>query len=111
MVPQSYKPKITESDMNAGSIARYFVKFISNPSIVEVDKDQYEYFKNNSYYTAIKIPWMITGNLNTVVTNNVERLGIEDQNKKIVQYFNQQLPGLNRKIKNFLQFANPTINQ
>ena len=85
---QSYNPEPTQSDYQVGEFQRYFLKQINTLKYVEVDKDTYtaitsrnpEY--NWEYYTAITLPWTITGDqTQTGITNrNIVQLVEKLQN-------------------------------
>lgn len=109
--PINSRPIVTKEDIQRGSIVRYFVKFISRPQIFEVNLQQYKIFEKDPYYISIKMPWIVAGNLFPVNMGNKEILSVEQQNKKIVEMHDKQLPGLRRIIRNYLEFATPTINK
>lgn len=110
-IPISYKPRILQSDINNGSIIRYFVKHISLHNIVEISKEQFSTFKNDPYHIAIQIPWIISGYLFSTKVNNINVLSVEEQNRKIVNFYNKRMPGLDRKLKNLMELAIVTINK
>lgn len=109
--PLSTKPKITKSDIERGSIIRYFAKNVSRHMVTEISSDQYNIFKNNPYYVTAKLPWIIKGNLFPSVVDGRQVLSIEEQNRKIIDFYGKQIPELKRKLTNLLEFATPTINQ
>ncbi len=43
--PIATKPKVTQADVDRGSIVRYFVKGISKTNVVEINAEQYNIFK------------------------------------------------------------------
>lgn len=104
--PISYRPKITRADYTRGVISRYFTQYVSNRTVVEIDENQYNFFKDNPYYITVKLPWVLVGNLYT--TPSV--LSVEEQNRRIVQYYSRILPTLPRYVKDFLEYVQPTIN-
>jgi hypothetical protein len=108
--PISYKPIVLQSDYANGAITRYFVKNISRHTIIEVDDKQYDMLKNNVYYTCVTIPWVIRGNLFTTTINDNPVLSIEEQNKRIVEFYSKRMPGLKRRLKNLMEFAIVTVN-
>ena len=109
--PIATKPKVTQADVDRGSIVRYFVKGISKINVVEINAEQYNIFKRNPYYTVVKLPWVLKGNLFPSVMNGIPVLSIEEQNKKILDFYAKRMPELSRKLTNFLEYAIPTINQ
>ena len=99
--PVRCKPRIVQSDLNRGSFIRYFVKHVSRPKITEINIEQYNFFKTNPYYIVIKLPWIIKGNVEF----------IQEQNQKIIDFYNKRMPGLHRIIKDLLEYATPTIDR
>jgi len=108
--PKATKPKVTQADVQRGSIVRYFAKGVSKSAVTEIDVEQYNIFKNNPYYTVVKMPWVLKGNLFPSVVNGKPVLSIEEQNKKILDFYAKRMPELKRKLKNFLEYASPVIN-
>lgn len=106
ITPVSYRPKITQQDINRGAISRYFVQYVSGRSVIEVDENQYNIFKNNPYYVTVKMPWVLTGNLHT--SGSV--LSVEEQNQRILNYYSQTLPGLRKQVRSAGEYTSPTIN-
>ncbi len=47
--PIATKPKVTQADVDRGSIVRYFVKGISKTNVVEINAEQYNIFKRTSF--------------------------------------------------------------
>ena len=108
--PIATKPKVTQADVDRGSIVRYFVKGISKTNVVEINAEQYNIFKRNPYYTVVKLPWILKGNLFPSVMNGIPVLSIEEQNKKILDFYAKRMPELSRKLTNFLEYASPILN-
>lgn len=103
--PSEARPKITELDIRRGYIKRYFVQLISTKKIYEVDKTQYDFFSANPYYSVMVLSWIIAGDINTTVVDNYTKLGIIDQNNNIIEYYNKKMSGLNRKLRNPLEYV------
>lgn len=101
ITPVRYKPRIVQSDIERGSIIRYFAKHVSRPTITEVNIEQYNFFKTNPYYIVVKLPWIIKGTVSVV----------EEQNQKILNYYNKRMPGLHRIIRDLLEYGIPTIDK
>lgn len=110
MTPISTKPRVTKLDVARGSITRYFIKHVSRHQILEIDAGQYNFYKNNPYYIAIKLPWVVAGNLFSSTKNGQPVLSIEEQNKKIVDFYDKRMSGLSRKLQNLLEYASPVVN-
>lgn len=108
--PISTKPRVTQLDIVRGSITRYFIKSISRYQVLEINREQYNIFKDNPYYVTAKMPWIVAGNLFPSVVNGRPVPSIEEQNKKIIDFYGTRMPELKRKLKNLLEFASPTVN-
>lgn len=102
--PFDVRPQITNKNITDNSVTRYFVQSISTTRIYEVDKRQYDWFTNTPYYTTVKLPWIIVGNMETKTLNGHVILSVEEQNKNIVEYYNQKMPGLKHKLRNFTEY-------
>ena len=109
--PLDARPLITDADIRRGSVLRYFAQSVSTRKIYEIDRVQFNIFKNDPYYVAIQLPWVITGKLESTVVNNNTILGVREQNERIANFYNRTMPGLTRKLKNYLEFTSPTINE
>lgn len=74
--PIQSKPLPIEEDYKNGSFTRYFVKKSNENIFIEINKDEYELFKNknskvqSNLYTPIQIPWNLTGDKTKVFNNN-----------------------------------------
>ena len=102
--PIQTRPLITNIEVRNKFVTRYFVQMISTKNIYEVDKVQYDFFSNNSYYTAIQLPWIIVGKIDNETVGNNLILGVKDKNLNIVDYYNQTMQGLKRKLRNPLEY-------
>ena len=103
--PLSNKPKITQTDINNGYVTRYFVRHISTKVVTEVDKKQYDIFKQNTLYETIDFRWVITGYANdTLSTDNKIIYGTKHKNTVTTQFYDKKLPGLTRLLKNPLEY-------
>lgn len=104
MLPISYKPTITQQDVVIGKITRYFTYRLSSNEVVEIDSDQYNLFKDNPYYVTVKLPWVIRGNLHTMVAAGYPVLSVEEQNRRIVNFYSNTIPQLKRKLRNLTEY-------
>lgn len=109
-IPLDTRPIITSSDIIRGAITRFFAQSVSTRKIYEIDKEQYNTFSKDPYYTVEQIPWIIRGKLYTEVVNNTTILSVSEQNERIVKFYERSIPGLSRKLKNFLEYTSPTVN-
>jgi hypothetical protein len=105
------KPKITQTDIHNGYVTRYFVRNVSTKVVTEIDKKQYEAFKNNVLYERIEFPWVITGLANDQLsTDNKIIYGTKHKNTVTTQFYNKRLPGLDRVLRNPLEYFIGTLN-
>lgn len=104
--PLDNRPLITRVDVIRGNVIRYFVQRVSTKRIYEVDNVQYGLFVNNPNYTAIKIPWVISGELETTTRtgDGNTKYGARDKNKHIVEHYNTKMPGLSAKLRNHTEY-------
>lgn len=105
-------PKITNADIQNGTITRYFARQTNLPNgeIIEVTKSQYDQLKNIPLYTIVQIPWKISGPTADVSPPPLDNMptrmytGVVAANQQSIQLGNRELPGLSNKLINPLQF-------
>jgi len=103
--PIGMKPSISKSDIQLGYVIRYFVKFVSNTQIYEIDKTQYNIFAKNPFYTAIQLKWYITGQIEDIITPSGEVIkGTRQRNASSIDYYDKELMGLRFVLLDPLQF-------
>jgi predicted transcriptional regulator len=104
--PKQVMPVVIQSDARIGFIVRYFVRQVNDISfIVEVDRKQYDDFKENPRFIVTKLNWKIVGKKETVyLQNNTSIYGVEDQNKLIVSEADLTFGGLGGYINNYLEY-------
>ena len=104
--PTPMPPVITQSDVREGFITRYFIHQVTDVNfILEVDKYQYEKFKENPRFAVTKIKWKIVGKKETIIlNNNVNVYGVEDLNKIAVANVDLTFRGLRNYITNYLEY-------
>ena len=109
--PQSNRPKITEQSIANGYLMRYFVKQVSSQKIVEVDKKQYDVFRNNAFYESLEMKWVISGyNKDITTTNGQVVYGAGHRNEVSLDFYDKKMPGLKRILRNPLEyFSGKTI--
>lgn len=111
-IPYSNRPKITQTNLNNGYVTRYFVRNVSTKVITEVDEKQYEVFKNNTLHETIQFPWVITGFANNKIsTDNKIIYGTKHQNSVTVQFYEKRFPGLQRILRDPLEYFQGIVNQ
>jgi len=89
--PLDIRPIVTSDDLTRGYITRYFAQHISTRRIYEVDRSQYNTFSLDPYYITTKLPWVL---INDKLSPPAYK------NTKVVEYYNKQMPGLFRKLRN-----------
>lgn len=105
-IPQQISPTVTQSDSDAGYIMRYFIRQANDTTFVtEIDKKQYERFKQNPRFTVVEVKWKIVGKLETIKYNTgVNLYGVKDQNRITVANADLTFGGLRNYITNYEQF-------
>lgn len=103
--PLSNKPKITRKDILTGYVMRYFAQNISTKKITEIDEIQYNTIIKNPQYETLSLKWVITGYATTIVnTDGTITTGASDQNFVTTNWYDKQMPGLYRMLRNSLEF-------
>jgi hypothetical protein len=117
--PREVRPLPTENDYKNGYFIRFFIKKRNDSTnkILEIDNKQFQKIGelenniNKNIYFGIQLDWKITGPKNDIVKNNIiEVFGIQDTNQRIVLNKENEMPGITKKLINFLEFAKITIN-
>lgn len=105
-MPNPVIPVVTQTDALEGFITRYFIHQVTDVNfILEVDKYQYEKFKENPRFAVTKIKWKIVGKKETIIlNNNVNVYGVEDLNKIAVANVDLTFRGLRNYITNYLEY-------
>ena len=107
--PEYVRPTVTVKDRDNKFMIRYFVRTITDKNMVtEVDKKQYNEFKNNSRFVTTEIRWKIVGKKETIKkktpSGELELLGTIDSNKIIVTQADLTFGGLRNYITNYSEF-------
>lgn len=112
MQPLSNRPKITQSDIVKGYIMRYFIKQISIPTIIEIDKTQYEVFKVNPLYATTELKWIISGFANNIVSTDGKTIyGAKHQNEVTINFYETKLAGIKNLLRNPLEYFSGVDNR
>lgn len=112
MEPYSNKPKITPIDIENGLIKRYFLQHVSLRKIIEIDKKQYDVFKNNPLYANIELDWVISGLANDVTSKNGDVVyGTHHKNQVTTDWYDKKMPGLRRMLNNPLEYFKGVDNR
>lgn len=104
-------PIIARTDVDAGFKTRYFAKYTAqrDGDIYELDGSQYALIEDNSLFQKTTINWIIKGPLqDTVLTlkdgTNILVKGVISKNKALVAIANDNLPGINRHLVNYIEY-------
>ena len=98
-IPYGTVPKITLDDIRAGYITRYFLQILSNKTVLEIDKTQYDRFHKNPLYTAVSFRWYITGELvDLQLPNGNISKGVISKNLATINFYSKSIPEIQRFI-------------
>jgi len=110
--PKSQSVTITQNDIDAGVINRYFYKRYDNDKILETTESLYNEIISNQVdkklYVTQKIQWFITGNKNDQFKNGVFIAGVSTKNINQVKFAAKTLPGLTAILTDPLQYYTDT---
>lgn len=98
IVPQQYYPQPSNDEYLQGYVTRYFIRKTNNvgDNIIEIDKSQFNSIGSQidpALYLKTSLPWKLTGNEEDVRLSNF----------KIVRKYNEELPGLQKYLRNYLE--------
>jgi hypothetical protein len=104
--PQTVRPIITQSDADNGFIIRYFIRQVNDKTfVVEVNKSQYDRFKENPRFVGVQVKWKIVGKLETTkLPNGINLFGTREQNKITVADADLTFGGLRNYITDYGEF-------
>ena len=96
--PTQYYPRPSKQDYDQGYVTRYFLRKANNVDarIIEIDVKQWNLIGSKIdpfLYLKTSFPWKLTGNESDV----------EQTNFKIVRKYNEELPGLQKYLRNYLE--------
>lgn len=110
--PLSTRPKITNQSIQNGFVMRYFTAYLADGKrarVYEIDALQYAKFKPDIRYITIQLPWIITGNDKDLLSTSGYMVpGAKTKNQKIVEYYKQQMPNLEKYLTNPLEYFSGT---
>lgn len=91
---------------------RYFTAYLADGKrarVYEIDALQYAKFKPDIRYITIQLPWIITGNDEDLLSTSGYMVpGAKTKNQKIVEYYKQQMPNLEKYLTNPLEYFSGT---
>ncbi len=99
-IPYGTRPMITQKDATIGYITRYFIQFLSNKTVIEVDKTQFDKFAMLSSYKGLFFKWYINGKIEDTSSEK----GVRSKNTATLDYYKTLMPELNVIIRNPLQY-------
>lgn len=101
--PVQVFPIVTQSDADSGFITRYFIRPANDKTaVIEINKVQYERFKQNPRFVVVEIRWKIIGKLDTIkYSNGATLFGVKDQNKMEVSKADLTFEGLTKYIVDY----------
>jgi hypothetical protein len=104
--PVYFKPFPKTKDYSLGYINRYFVQKINDLIITEVNKNKYNQI-SSTVYNKLSIRWIISGPKNNVYKNKIlNRIGVTEQNVKILNVSENKMMGIKNYLNNPLEFWN-----
>lgn len=105
-MPEYVRPVVTLSDKDDKFITRYFVRVVNDVQMItEVDKKQYNEFKDNSRFITTELRWKIVGKKETIKqSNGIELFGTIDTNKIAVTNADLTFGGLRNYITNYSEY-------
>jgi hypothetical protein len=102
--PVYFKPFPKTKDYSLGYINRYFVQKINDLTITEVDKNKYNEI-SSALYNKLSIRWIISGPKDNIYKNKIlERVGVREQNIKILNTNEKKMTGIKNYLNNPLEF-------
>ena len=102
--PVYFKPFPITKDYVKGYINRYFVQKINDLIITEVNKNKYNEI-SSTVYNKLSIRWIISGPKNNVYKNKIlNRIGVTEQNVKILNVSENKMMGIKNYLNNPLEF-------
>ena len=107
-IPNNIPVTITSRDIQSGTITRYFCKKATQEAVIEIDAAQYEAWQSGNIdrimYTAVKLPWRITGKLTDTLINNVTVPGVITHNQTAVRDALNTIPQLTNTLSDFTEY-------
>lgn len=101
-------PIITKKDIKLGYIDRYFFKKVNENKVVETNKTNYDAYYSGRHdknlYSMIKMKWIITGDTQDVIKNNITTRGVITKNNIFKQAAIRKMPELETVLTDPLQY-------
>lgn len=104
----TYNVVITKENINNGYIDRFIIKRSNDNIFYEVNSDTYDAYTNEDIdpvlYSAVKLKWYITGNINDTQQGNITIPGVQSNNYKELQTAEITVPGISLYFTDLLQY-------
>jgi hypothetical protein len=106
LLPVSSRPIITLQDVDNKFVERYFLQMVNDKSfIIEVNKTEFNNFKDNPRFLGVMIKWRIVGKQETITRpGNVVIYGTTDLNRNSVLQADLTMNGLRYYLKDYTQY-------
>lgn len=110
--PNSFTPTISNNNINAGVLTRYFYKKYDVENILETDQKTYNQIQTNvadkKLYTTVTMNWKISGNKQEEYKNGAVVPGVISINTKQIKVAETIMPGISKLLSNPLQYYTDT---
>lgn len=104
----TYNVVITKENINNGYIDRFIIKRSNDNIFYEVNSDTYDAYTSEDIdpvlYSAVKLKWYITGNINDTQQGNITIPGVQSNNYKELQTAEITVPGISLYFTDLLQY-------
>ena len=104
----TYNVVITKENINNGYIDRFIIKRSNDNIFYEVNSDTYDAYTSEDIdpvlYSAVKLKWYITGNINDTQQGNITIPGVQSNNYKDLQTAEITVPGISLYFTDLLQY-------
>lgn len=107
-LPYAISTQPTREDIRVGFMIRYFIKQQTSFTIFEIDKLQYDSWKNNGIdrklYQAVQLTWYISGQINDTMSGTVQMLGVQSKNELQIKNAAQTINNIGSYLTNTLEY-------
>ena len=111
---KTYNVAITKQNIVDGFVNRYIIKKSNEIKFFEVNEKTYNDYVNKNIdpalYTAVKIKWSITGEINTVRQDSILIKGVIEKNTLAITGAEKKLPNLSTYLTDPLQYYSDNDN-
>jgi hypothetical protein len=107
-LPYAISVQPTREDIRVGFMTRYFIKQQTSSTIFEIDKLQYDSWKNNGIdrklYQAVQLIWYISGQITDTNNGTVQTLGVQSKNELQIKNAAQTINNISSYLTNTLEY-------